>query len=88
NILREGGTLRRYFQKLTPGSDPFADVETETSRNGCPVLKEALAYLECTVQNRLDCGDHWLIYAVVNQGKVLEAKAVTAVLHRKSATPI
>jgi flavorubredoxin/flavin reductase (DIM6/NTAB) family NADH-FMN oxidoreductase RutF len=84
NVLREGGNLRRYFQKLTPGADPFAEVETETARNGCPVLKEALAYLECTMQNRLDCGDHWLVYAVVNQGKVLEAKGVTAVLHRKS----
>ncbi len=84
NVLREGGTLRRHFQKLVPGSDPFADVATTTARNGCPILTEALAALECTVQNRLDCGDHWLIYAVVNQGKVLEPKAVTAVLHRQS----
>jgi flavorubredoxin/flavin reductase (DIM6/NTAB) family NADH-FMN oxidoreductase RutF len=84
NVLREGGNLRRHFQKLTPGADPFADVATETARNGCPILKDALATLECTVQNRLDCGDHWLIYAVVNQGKVLEPKAVTAVLHRQS----
>ncbi len=53
-------------------------------RSGSPALTEALAYLECTVQNRLDCGDHWLVYAVVNQGRVIEPKGVTAVLHRKS----
>ncbi len=84
NVLREGSNLRRFFQKVTAGHDPFAEVETETARSGAPIIKEALAYLECTVQNRLDCGDHWLIYAVVNQGKVLEAKGMTAVLHRKS----
>jgi flavorubredoxin/flavin reductase (DIM6/NTAB) family NADH-FMN oxidoreductase RutF len=82
NILREGGTLRRHFQKITPGTDPLAQVETQTARNGSPVLKDALSYLECTVQNRLDCGDHWLLYAVVNQGQVMDTKAVTAVLRR------
>jgi flavorubredoxin/flavin reductase (DIM6/NTAB) family NADH-FMN oxidoreductase RutF len=84
NVLREGGSLRRHFQKVVPGTDPFQDVAVEMTRGGVPALSEALAYLECTVQNRLDCGDHWLIYAVVNQGRVIEPKAVTAVLHRKS----
>ncbi|MGI0493971.1 diflavin flavoprotein [Alkalinema pantanalense CENA528] len=85
NVLREGKNLRRHFQKITvTGADPFAEVEVQPARNGSPVLQEALAYLECTVQNRLDCGDHWLLYAVVNAGEVLEANGVTAVLHRKS----
>ncbi len=72
NMLREGGSLRRHFQKLVAGADRFGDVEV--MRSGAPALKEALAYLECTVQNRLDCGDHWLVYAVVNQGRVIEPK--------------
>ncbi|OUC15744.1 MAG: flavin oxidoreductase [Alkalinema sp. CACIAM 70d] len=85
NVLREGKNLRRHFQKITvTGADPFTEVEVKSARNGNPVLQEALAYLECTVQNRLDCGDHWLLYAVVNAGEVLEANGVTAVLHRKS----
>ncbi|MBD2325536.1 diflavin flavoprotein [Alkalinema sp. FACHB-956] len=85
NVLREGKNLRRHFQKITvTGTDPFAEVAVKTARNGSPILQEALAYLECTVQNRLDCGDHWLLYAVVNGGEVLEANGVTAVLHRKS----
>jgi flavorubredoxin/flavin reductase (DIM6/NTAB) family NADH-FMN oxidoreductase RutF len=84
NVLREGGSLRRHFQKLVPGADPFENVAVEVTRSGAPALQEALAYLECTVQNRLDCGDHWLVYAVVNQGRVIEPKGVTAVLHRKS----
>lgn len=85
NILREGRNLRRYFQKAAaPGENRFEEVETESASNGCPILSDALAYLECTIDNRLDCGDHWLLYAIVENGKVLEATGVTAVQHRKS----
>ncbi|PSB29547.1 diflavin flavoprotein [Stenomitos frigidus] len=86
NILKQGKNLRRYFLKPPgPGEDPFSAIATETANNGSPVLSDALAYLECTVQNRIECGDHWLLYAVVDQGKVLDAAGVTAVNHRKSA---
>jgi flavin reductase (DIM6/NTAB) family NADH-FMN oxidoreductase RutF len=86
NILREGKSLRRHFQKSALSGDAFAELETTPSRSGAPILTEALAYLECTVQNRMDCGDHWLLYAVVHGGKVLEAKGVTAVQHRQSGS--
>jgi flavorubredoxin/flavin reductase (DIM6/NTAB) family NADH-FMN oxidoreductase RutF len=87
NILKEGRNLRRYFQKsMALGEDRFAEVKTESAANGCPVLLDALAYLECTVHNRMDCGDHWLLYAVVENGKVLESAGVTAVQHRKSGS--
>ncbi|GAB4133812.1 MAG: diflavin flavoprotein [Cyanobacteria bacterium J069] len=87
NILKEGRTLRRHFQKpMQPGEDRFAAVATYPASNGCLVLDEAIAYLECQVQNRMECGDHWLIYASVDNGKVLEAVGVTAVQHRKSGT--
>ncbi|KAM3091715.1 diflavin flavoprotein [Phormidesmis sp. 146-35] len=87
NILKEGRNLRRHFMKpAAPGENRFADVDTQEASNGCPVLSEALAYLECTVQNRMECGDHWLLYAVVESGKVLEQKGVTAVYHRKSGS--
>jgi flavin reductase (DIM6/NTAB) family NADH-FMN oxidoreductase RutF len=50
------------------------------------ILTDALSYLECTVQNRLDCGDHWLLYALVDNGKVQEVTSVTAINHRKSGS--
>ena len=85
NILKEGKNLRRHFLKITAsGSDPFTEVDIETAQNGNPILTDALSYLECTVQNRMDCGDHWLIYAIVDTGSVFESTGVTAVLHRKS----
>jgi flavorubredoxin/flavin reductase (DIM6/NTAB) family NADH-FMN oxidoreductase RutF len=87
NILKEDRNLRRYFfRQSTLGENPFTNLETKTADNGCLVLTEALAYLECTVTNLLECGDRCLIYAVVEQGEVLENDGVTAVEHRKSGS--
>ncbi|MEA5514392.1 diflavin flavoprotein [Nodularia sp. UHCC 0506] len=87
NILKEGRNLRRYFfRQSTLGENPFTNLETKTADNGCLILTEALAYLECTVTNLLECGDRCLIYAIVEQGEVLENDGVTAVEHRKSGS--
>lgn len=87
NILKEGRNLRRHFLPGdAPKQDPFANLTTSSAANGCLVLTEALAYLECTVQNRLECGQHWLVYAVVNNGEVLELNGVTAIQHRRSGS--
>ena len=85
NILLEGMNLRRHFLKsFAPGSDRFAGLETQSAENGCPILSNALAYLECTVESRVECGDHWVVYAVVDNGQVLQSGGMTAVYHRKS----
>jgi flavorubredoxin/flavin reductase (DIM6/NTAB) family NADH-FMN oxidoreductase RutF len=87
NILKEGQNLRRHFSyRATPGENPFAQLDTQMAENGCLILNEALAYLECTVQNRMQCGDRWLVYATVNRGDVLESDGVTAIVHRKTAS--
>ncbi len=84
NILAEGKQLRKHFQRnFAPGENRFQDLETTASSYGAPILNDALAYLECTVDSRLECGDHWVIYAVVNNGKVLR-EGVTAMQHRKT----
>lgn len=85
NILKEGKNLQRYFLKAT-GDNPLTDLDTQPAANGCLILTEALSYLECVVQDRMECGDHWLLYATVENGKVLESTGVTAVNHRKSVT--
>lgn len=87
NILQEGKQLRKQFTKtFAPGEDRFAGLETDLSPQGGILLKEALAYMDCCVQARMDCGDHWLVYAVSTSGKVLEPNGRTAILHRKSAS--
>ena len=87
NILAEGRQLRKQFMKtFAPGEDRFAAVETQEASNGCPVLSDALAYLECSVANRMECGDHWVVYAVIENGHLLKTDGVTAVHHRKSGS--
>lgn len=88
NILPEGqhqGLMKHFLKPFAPGEDRFVGVETETADNGAPILKEALAYLECTVQDRMECGDHWIIYVTIARGKVLN-EGLTAVHHRKSGS--
>ncbi|MGL5083987.1 MAG: diflavin flavoprotein [Microcoleaceae cyanobacterium] len=87
NILQEGKQLQKHFMKqFEPGEDRFAGLEVEEAGNGCLVLKDALAYLECEIQQRMECGDHWVIYAVVTNGQVLSPDGVTAVHYRKTGT--
>jgi flavorubredoxin/flavin reductase (DIM6/NTAB) family NADH-FMN oxidoreductase RutF len=88
NILKEGRNLQRSFLKPhAPWEDPFTGLDIAETSDGTPILLDGLAYLECTVQNRMECGDHWLLYATVENGKVLEPNGVTAINHRKSAAP-
>lgn len=87
NILQEGKQLRKHFMKrFEPGEDRFSGLNTEEASNGCLILKDALSYLECEVKNRMECGDHWVIYAVVNNGHVLNPEGVTAVHYRKTGS--
>ncbi|MFS0517906.1 diflavin flavoprotein [Nostoc sp. UIC 10607] len=89
NILKEGnhlGLMKHFLKPFGPGQDRFADVAAEEAENGSPILTDALAYLECSVKNRMESGDHWLVYATVENGKVLNQDGATAVHHRKSGT--
>jgi flavorubredoxin/flavin reductase (DIM6/NTAB) family NADH-FMN oxidoreductase RutF len=88
NILAQGqhlGLMKHFLKPFNPGEDRFGGVTTETAENACPILADALAYLECTVSNRMECGDHWVVYAEVNNGKLL-SDGLTAVHQRKSGS--
>ncbi|MDJ0733727.1 MAG: diflavin flavoprotein [Nostocaceae cyanobacterium] len=87
NILKEGnhlGLMKHFLKPFAPGQDRFADVKSDTANNGSPILTDALAYLECSVKDRMEVGDHWLVYAAVEDGQVFNPDGVTAVHHRKS----
>jgi flavorubredoxin/flavin reductase (DIM6/NTAB) family NADH-FMN oxidoreductase RutF len=87
NVLaagREGGPMKQFLQPFTPGTDRLAGLTLEVSPDGQPILPEALAWLEATVSQRMECGDHWLVYAQVSHGGLLDANAVTAVHQRRS----
>jgi flavorubredoxin/flavin reductase (DIM6/NTAB) family NADH-FMN oxidoreductase RutF len=87
NVLasgRETGPMKQFLQPFAPGTDRLAGLELETGPEGQPILPEALAWLEATVKQRMECGDHWLVYAQVAHGGVLDPAGTTAVHQRRS----
>ncbi len=87
NVLEEGkyqGLMKHFLKRFAPGADRFAGVKTyPAATNESPILAEALAYMECEITTRMDCGDHWVIYSTVKTGRVAQVNALTAVHHRK-----
>ena len=87
NVLaagRETGPMKQFLQPFAPGADRFAGLALDQSPAGQPVLPEALAWLECRVKQRMECGDHWLIYAQADAGSLIDATGATAVHQRRS----
>jgi len=87
NILEQNNhqsLLKQFLQSFKPGDNRFTDLEIKLSPSNQPLLNEALAWLEGTVNQRMECGDHWLIYAEIKHGKVIKKDGVTAVHHRKT----
>jgi flavin reductase (DIM6/NTAB) family NADH-FMN oxidoreductase RutF len=75
--------MRHFLKRFSPGADRFAGIKTYPASNGSPILAESLAYIECEITTRMDCGDHWIIYSTVHTGRVANVNALTAVHHRK-----
>lgn len=89
NILAEGkhlGLMKHFLKPFAPAEDRFTGIAIEKAANGSPVLSDALAYIECSVSNRMEAGDHWIVYAIATSGKLLQSDALTAVHHRKSGS--
>ncbi|MEM9771168.1 MAG: diflavin flavoprotein [Cyanobacteria bacterium P01_D01_bin.73] len=87
NVLPEDSALSRKFMRdYEPGEDRFKDLDTEMADNGCRIISGASAYMECKVAQRMECGDHWVTYAIAKQGNVLNSNALTALHHRKSGS--
>ena len=89
NVLAEGrdsGPMKQFLKQFAPGADRFAGLDLLRSPAGQPILPEALAWLEARVNQRMECGDHWLIYAQVNHGGLLDALGTTAVHQRRNGS--
>lgn len=50
--------------------DKLADVDYSESVSGCPVLEEAMAWLDCRAEQYVEAGDHTLVIARVLDGRV------------------
>lgn len=66
NILHESQRpLSERFAE--PAADKFSDVPTEESEAGIPMLKDALANLECRLVHAYDGGDHTIFLGHVER---------------------
>jgi len=87
NILKENNyqhLIRQFLKRFPPGANRFEGIGViEDAADGGPVLIDALAFLDCKVQQRLETSDHWIIYGLVQKGKIADAEAKTAVHHRR-----
>jgi flavorubredoxin/flavin reductase (DIM6/NTAB) family NADH-FMN oxidoreductase RutF len=86
NVLEEGKyqpLMKHFLKRFAPGADRFEGIKTQTAKNGSPILQEALAYIECEVVSRMECLDHHVVYAMVNDGRVANLDGITAVHHRR-----
>jgi flavin reductase (DIM6/NTAB) family NADH-FMN oxidoreductase RutF len=87
NVLEEGNyqrLMKHFLKRFPPGCDRFEGIATYAAANGSPILAESLAYLECTVNHRIEAGDHWVIYCTTQTGRVAKPDGLTAVHHRKA----
>ena len=56
----------------------------ELTPNEQIIIPNSLAWLDASVKERMECGDHWVIYAEVLHGNILKSDSLTAVHHRKT----
>lgn len=70
------GLLKQF--KIPDWRHKFDGVEYELSPAGNPVIKEALGYLDCTVERAIDTGDHTLFIGRITGGSLSrEGEALT-----------
>ena len=87
NILGEQNfrePLKRFTKNFAPGEDRFEGLNIELTPNNQIIIPESLAWLDAYVKERMECGDHWVIYAEVLHGNILKPDNLTAVHHRKT----
>jgi len=58
--------------KISDWRRKLEGVEYELSPGGAPVLKDAVGYLDCTVERAIETGDHTLFVARVTSGGIVK----------------
>jgi flavin reductase (DIM6/NTAB) family NADH-FMN oxidoreductase RutF len=50
--------LGEHFARMAEHGEPFVDEPTRVEATGAPVFEDALAYLDCSVFDAVEAGDH------------------------------
>jgi flavin reductase (DIM6/NTAB) family NADH-FMN oxidoreductase RutF len=62
------GVMGRFFGKPPREGSPFSGLELIPGREGTPVLRDALAWLECRITGEHETGDHVVVFGQVVDG--------------------
>jgi flavin reductase (DIM6/NTAB) family NADH-FMN oxidoreductase RutF len=73
NILASGQKriAAKFTQPQRRAGDKLGSYDIDQSSTGCPILREALAYLDCRVVQTVPAGDHTLFIGQVVDAAVL-----------------
>lgn len=72
NILSEDqkSIAGKFFKNIEVNGQMINGYSFDTDQSGAPILDEAHAYIECTVTDRIERGDHSIIVASIINAKV------------------
>jgi 3-hydroxy-9,10-secoandrosta-1,3,5(10)-triene-9,17-dione monooxygenase reductase component len=68
---------------VTPGRDAFCGADWQPGDTGLPLLRGAIATMECDVVDRFEVGDHFLYVGRVQGLSLDEPTAPPLLYHRK-----
>jgi 3-hydroxy-9,10-secoandrosta-1,3,5(10)-triene-9,17-dione monooxygenase reductase component len=86
NILAEGQQwLSDCFAgaNVNPGRDAFCGASWDAGETGMPLLRGAIASLECRLVDRLETGDHHLFVGAVEAAHLQDEAAPPLLYHRR-----
>jgi flavin reductase (DIM6/NTAB) family NADH-FMN oxidoreductase RutF len=86
NILAEGDNalMKRFSRGYDVDEDAFAGLPTRAAATGCPILEDAMAFIDCNVVSVTEAGDHDIYVGEVVGGELLRPDAKPMVHVRKS----
>ena len=70
----DGGSqnlMGSFFKRYETGCSAFDQVAHRPSPAGLPILTAALAWLDCRVVGEHSCGDHVIVFGIVEHGDLL-----------------
>jgi flavin reductase (DIM6/NTAB) family NADH-FMN oxidoreductase RutF len=72
------GLAMAFFKHVEPQNGKFGNFAFETGANGCPIISDAPASVECNVVGFYELGDHSTIIGQVTEGHLKsEAEVLT-----------
>lgn len=76
--------LRYFWSGYEPGSNPYADIETEISENDTICIKGAKSVIDCRFVEKTRPGDHDIVIAEVVASRTFDEEAKPKVHIRKT----